>query len=77
MVAYGVEGDVVTPVTVHVITRQQIRYREQTEGSYMNKPRMIYFEEQDVLHLVLTSEPEVTEPKLSPNITAELTPRRK
>ena len=31
MVAYGVEGDVVTPVTVHVITRQQIRYREQTE----------------------------------------------
>ena len=38
----------------------------------MNKPRMIYFEEQDVLYLALTSEPEVRSLELSPNITAEL-----
>ncbi len=30
-VAYGAEGDVITPVTVHAITRQQIRFRLQTE----------------------------------------------
>lgn len=38
----------------------------------MNKPRMIYFEEQDVLHLAITDEPEMRSLELSPNITAEL-----
>jgi uncharacterized protein YuzE len=38
----------------------------------MNKPRMIYFEEQDVLHLAITDEPEVRNLELGPNITAEL-----
>jgi uncharacterized protein YuzE len=38
----------------------------------MNKPRMIYFEEQDVLHLAITDEPEVRSLELGPNITAEL-----
>jgi uncharacterized protein YuzE len=38
----------------------------------MNKPRMIYFEEEDVLHLAITDEPEVRSLELGPNITVEL-----
>ncbi len=30
MIAYGVEGDVMTPVTIHATTRQQIRFRIKT-----------------------------------------------
>lgn len=38
----------------------------------MNKPRMIYFADEDVLHLAITDEPEAQSLVLSPNITAEL-----
>ena len=38
----------------------------------MNKPRIRYFEEEDVLHLVITDEPESGSVELSPNITVEL-----
>jgi uncharacterized protein YuzE len=38
----------------------------------MNKPKMTYFEENDVLHLVISEENEVGSVELSPNITAEL-----
>jgi len=38
----------------------------------MNKPRMTYFEEQDVIHLVISEEKESGSVELSPNITAEL-----
>ncbi len=38
----------------------------------MNKPRMIYFPDEDVLHLAITDEPEMQSLELSPNITAEL-----
>ena len=38
----------------------------------MTKPRMRYFEDQDVLHLAITDESEVRSLKLSPNITVEL-----
>ncbi len=38
----------------------------------MNKPRLIYFEEEDVLHLVVSEGPESNSIELSPNITAEL-----
>ncbi len=38
----------------------------------MNKPRMSYFEKEDVLHLTITDEPEARSLALSPNITAEL-----
>lgn len=38
----------------------------------MNKPRMVYFEQEDVLHLVVSNEPEASSVELSPNITAEL-----
>ena len=38
----------------------------------MNKPRLAYFEKEDVLHLVLSDGPEVQSVELSPNITAEL-----
>ena len=38
----------------------------------MNKPRMIYFEKQDVLHLAIADDLEVRSLELSPNITAEL-----
>ena len=41
----------------------------------MNKPRVTYFEEEDVLHLTITEEPEVRSVELSPNITAELNAR--
>ena len=38
----------------------------------MNKPKMLYFEEEDILHLVMSDEEEVNSVELSPNITAEL-----
>jgi len=38
----------------------------------MDKPRMVYFEQEDVIHLVISEEPEVQSVELSPNITVEL-----
>ncbi len=38
----------------------------------MDKPRMNYFEEEDILHLVISDEKEAGSVELSPNITAEL-----
>ena len=38
----------------------------------MNKPKMTYFESEDILHLVITDEPESDSIALSPNITTEL-----
>ena len=38
----------------------------------MNKLRMTYFEEEDILHLVIAEGPESRSMEISPNITAEL-----
>lgn len=38
----------------------------------MNNPRMLYFEEEDVLHLVLQDGPEHGSFELSPDITVEV-----
>ncbi len=38
----------------------------------MNKTKMTYFKNDDVLHLVMSDEKEAGSVKLSPNITAEL-----
>ena len=38
----------------------------------MNKPKMNYFKNEDVLHLVISDEKEAASIELSPNITAEL-----
>lgn len=38
----------------------------------MNRPRLVYFEKEDVLHLVVSEGPEAQSVELSPNITAEL-----
>ena len=38
----------------------------------MNKPKMTYFEKEDILHLVISDEPESDSIELRPNITAEL-----
>ena len=38
----------------------------------MNKPRMFYFEKEDVLHVVMSNEEEANSMELSPSITAEL-----
>jgi uncharacterized protein YuzE len=38
----------------------------------MSSTRMVYFEENDVLHLSVSDEPETASVELSPNITAEL-----
>ena len=38
----------------------------------MNKPKMTYFEKEDILHLVISDEPEIDSIELSPNVTAEL-----
>ena len=38
----------------------------------MNKPRMMYFEAEDILHLVITDEEEANSVELSPGVTAEL-----
>lgn len=38
----------------------------------MSKARIRYFEQEDVLHLVISDEPEFRSIELSPNITVEL-----
>ena len=38
----------------------------------MRKPRMAYFEKDDILHLAISDEPETGSVEVSPNITAEL-----
>ena len=38
----------------------------------MTKPKMTYFEEEDILHLVISDDPESNSIELSPNIKAEL-----
>ena len=38
----------------------------------MNKINMEYFEKEDILHLVISGEPEAGSVEISPNITAEL-----
>lgn len=38
----------------------------------MNKTRMRYFEEEDILHLIITDEPESKSIELTPTITVEL-----
>ncbi len=39
------------------------------------RSRMVYFEQEDVLHLALTDEPEANSVEISPNITVELNDR--
>lgn len=38
----------------------------------MSKPKLAYFEEADVLHFVISDEPEAGSVEINPNITAEL-----
>lgn len=38
----------------------------------MNRPKMLYFEKEDILHLVIAEEEEANSVELSPNIMAEL-----
>jgi uncharacterized protein YuzE len=38
----------------------------------MNKTRLTYFEQEDVLHLVISDEPESRCVELTPNVTVEL-----
>ena len=38
----------------------------------MNKTRMIYFKDEDVIHIAISDEKEVNSIELSPNITAEM-----
>ena len=38
----------------------------------MNSGRMTYFEREDILHFVISDEPETRSIEISPNITAEL-----
>lgn len=38
----------------------------------MDKPRMVYFERENILHLAISDEPETQSVELSPNITVEL-----
>ncbi len=38
----------------------------------MKKPKLAYFEHEDILHLIVSEEDEASSIELSPNITAEL-----
>jgi uncharacterized protein YuzE len=38
----------------------------------MKKPKLLYFDQEDILHLVIAEEEEANSIELSPNITAEL-----
>lgn len=42
----------------------------------MNKPRIVYFEKEDILHLTISEGPEAQSVELSPNITVELSDKR-
>ncbi len=41
-------------------------------GIPLNKPKLKYFDKEDILHLVISDEPQNGSLELSPNITAEL-----
>ena len=41
----------------------------------MSKPKLAYFEQEDVLHLAISEEPEGGSLELGPNITVELNAR--
>ena len=41
----------------------------------MTEPKLAYFSEEDVLHLVISEEAEANSVEVSPNITAELNDR--
>lgn len=41
----------------------------------MNKPHMVYFEKEDILHLTLSEGPESQSVELNPSITVELNDR--
>ena len=41
----------------------------------MNKSKMIYFEEEDILHIVFSGEKEMNSVEICPNVTAELNER--
>jgi uncharacterized protein YuzE len=41
----------------------------------MTEPRLAYFSEEDVLHLVISEDEEANSVEVSPNITAELNDR--
>ena len=41
-------------------------------GTLLNKTKRAYFEQEDILHLAISDEPEGGSIELSPNITAEL-----
>ena len=41
-------------------------------GIPLNKPKMAYFEQEDILHLAISDEPEGENIELNPNITVEL-----
>lgn len=38
----------------------------------MNKPQMTYFDQEDILHIVISDEAEAGSVEISPNITVEL-----
>ncbi len=38
----------------------------------MSNPKMRYFEQEDILHLTISEEPEANSVEINPNITAEL-----
>ncbi len=38
----------------------------------MTKPKLLYFDQEDILHLVISEEEEANSIEVSPNITAEL-----
>lgn len=42
----------------------------------MNKTKIVYFEQEDILHLKISNEPERGSIELSPNITGELNDNR-
>jgi len=41
----------------------------------MNKPKRTYFEQEDVLHIIIAEGPESSSMEIAPNITAELSER--
>lgn len=51
-------------------------FGSEVEGLPMNKPRMIYFEKEDILHLVISDDSEIESIEFSPSITVELNAKK-
>ena len=72
MIPYEISKNSLKPVTIHATSRQQINFRLKTGRLKMNKTKMKYFKDDDIIHINISDGMETNSVELSPNITAEI-----